>query len=182
MTPIDPRSRTDQAHGRSSGLDRTPQGDLAPMLKSLARKILFRGPSRRILSSQILPARLAIAAQAVAVWDELRRRELGSRERGVVGPGVALSSPRGVPAREPGRYLRRRPHNGSYSLNAARIFGSDARVHSFEPSAAVYKSLLATRGHSSGRTKLYAEPCCRDRTGIEDRLCIFTRRAGVAKN
>ena len=34
-------------------------------------------------------------------------------------------------------------HNGSYSLSAAKIFGDDARVYSFEPSAAVYKTLRA---------------------------------------
>ena len=37
-------------------------------------------------------------------------------------------------------------------------------------------------GYSSERAKLYIKPWCQDRTGIEDRLCVFACRAGMAEN
>ncbi len=113
------------------------------MIKNLIRSILFRGPSRRLLSNRFLQP----------VWESLHKLSLYGMNH---GGGNSLQQSGELWSLE---WLRRRhvasrpaspavifdvgAHGGSYSLSAARIFGDDARVHSFEPAAAVYKSLRA---------------------------------------
>lgn len=113
------------------------------MFRNLARRILFRGPSRRILSSHVLQP----------VWETLHKLSLYGMNYGG-GNRVAESGELWVM-----NWLRRRreasrpggpavifdvgAHNGSYSLTATKIFGADTRIHSFEPSAKVYESLRA---------------------------------------
>jgi FkbM family methyltransferase len=113
------------------------------MLKSLARRILFRGPSRRLLSNQLLQP----------VWVSLHKLSLYGMNYGG-GNLIAESGELWVLDWLWHRHAASRPsspavifdvgaHDGSYSLIAAELFGDDARVHSFEPSAAVYETLRA---------------------------------------
>jgi FkbM family methyltransferase len=113
------------------------------MFKSFARQILFRGPSRRFLSSQFLQP----------VWESLYKLSLfgmnysGSNLVAESGELWVLEWLRHRHAvcrpTSPAIILDVGAHNGSYTLNAARIFGDDARIHSFEPSAAVFNDLKA---------------------------------------
>ncbi|MGC8640246.1 MAG: FkbM family methyltransferase [Isosphaeraceae bacterium] len=118
------------------------------MVKSLARRILFRGPSRRILSRPLLQP----------VWESLHKLSLYGMNYGG-GNLVAGSGELWVMKWLWRRHEALRPgtpavifdvgaHNGSYSLSAVKIFGAEARIHSFEPSARVYESLrAATASH-----------------------------------
>jgi FkbM family methyltransferase len=113
------------------------------MLKSFARWILFRGPSQRLLSNQPLQP----------VWESLHKLSLYGMNYGG-GNVVEESGDLWVLEWLRRRHAASRPaslavifdvgaHDGSYSLGAVGIFGDDARLYSFEPTAAVYKTLRA---------------------------------------
>ena len=110
------------------------------MLKNLARKILFRDSSRRLLGSRHLQP----------IWESMHKLSLYGMNYG--GNVVECSGEFWVL-----EWLRRRhvasqterpalildvgAHDGSYSLEASKVFGGKAQIHSFEPSEAVYKTL-----------------------------------------
>jgi FkbM family methyltransferase len=110
------------------------------MLKNLARKILFRDSSRRILGSRHLQP----------IWESIHKLSLYGMNYG--GNVVECSGEFWVL-----EWLRRRyvasqtetpalildvgAHDGSYSLQANKIFGGKAQIHSFEPSEGVYTTL-----------------------------------------
>jgi FkbM family methyltransferase len=112
------------------------------MLKSIARNILLHPYSRRVLSRRFIQP----------IWESLHKLSLFGMNYG----GAILVNDSGELwvldwlSRRRATSLPGRPavifdvgaHNGSYSLGAARIFGDDSLVYSFEPSAEVYKSLL----------------------------------------
>ena len=131
------------------------------MLKSFVRQIFFRGPLRRVLSSRHLQA----------VWESLHKLSLYGMNYG--GGNLVEESGELWVLKWLGRsHAASRTgtpvvifdvgaHDGSYSLNAAQVFGADARINSFEPSAAAYTTLRAA---TAGKPNITIHHC-----GLGDR-------------
>jgi FkbM family methyltransferase len=111
------------------------------MLKKLARRILLRGSSRRLLSNPFLqPA-----------WEYLHKLSLYGMNYGGgndVADSGELWTLRWLLQRhqssQPGRpavIFDVGAHDGEYALSAAEIFGDEARIYSFEPSVAACRTL-----------------------------------------
>jgi FkbM family methyltransferase len=122
------------------------------MLKSFVRQVLGWGPLRRVLTSQRLQP----------VWEGLHKFSLYGMNYGG-GNMVEESGELWVLKWLQRRHVASRngtpvvifdvgAHDGSYSLIAATIFGADARINSFEPSAAAYKTLRAATSNSTNIT------------------------------
>jgi FkbM family methyltransferase len=112
------------------------------MLKNFVRQILFRDSSRRVLCSQRMQP----------IWERLHKLSLYGMNYG--GGNVVEQSGelwvlewlerRHAAARSgtPALIFDVGAHDGSYALSASRIFGTNVRIHSFEPAEAVYQTLL----------------------------------------
>jgi FkbM family methyltransferase len=126
------------------------------MLKNFVRQILFRDHPRRLLSSQRLQP----------IWESLHKLSLYGMH---YGGAIRVEESGELWVLE---WLRRRhaasrteapavifdvgAHDGSYSLSASKIFGNDVRIHCFEPSAAVCKTLLAA---TAGQPNITVQQC-----------------------
>jgi FkbM family methyltransferase len=126
------------------------------MFKNLARRILFRGPTRSILSSQFLQP----------LWESLHKLSLYGMNYGggnVVGESGELRVLEWLRSRheanqpgEPAAIFDVGAHDGNYTLSAARVFGDSERIYSFEPAAAVFQTLQA---NTAGRPNIAVHHC-----------------------
>jgi FkbM family methyltransferase len=126
------------------------------MLKNFVRQILFHDHPRRLLSSQRLQP----------IWESLHKLSLyGMHYGGAIR--VEESGELGVLERLRQRHAAARTeapafifdvgaHDGSYSLSASRILGNQVRIHCFEPSAAVCKTLVAA---TAGQPNITVHQC-----------------------